>query len=94
MFTNSSQRRVKFLKNYTTRKDKKWYEKYLLPFMKIGDEVIALFSVDYKLVLPEFKDIDPVEMEELKAWAIEEFDIPNDKVEAKLESGFELMFEF
>lgn len=70
----------------------KWYEKFLVPFVKMGDELMALFSVDYKLVLPEFGEIDAEEKAELLAWAQEKFDIPQDNVEEKVEQAFKYMF--
>lgn len=44
-------------------------------------------------VLPELKDLDAQEKEELKAWAATEFDLENDKVEAAVESGLNVAID-
>lgn len=71
-------------------KDLKWYQK-ITPVMKLGDEILALFTVDYKLLVPEFKDITPEEEEEIKAWARKEFDIDDDALEGKIEKGMDVI---
>lgn len=63
----------------------KWYDKWLFPFTKLGDEIFAMFSVDYKLIVPEWKDLDEVEKAELKVFAQEKFDIPQDEIEGVIE---------
>ena len=55
--------------------------------MMIGDELFALTGVDWKNLGNEFKDIDPVEMKELYAFAEEKFDIANDEVEVIVEKS-------
>jgi len=71
----------------------KWYQRFLFPLGKVGDEIIAMFSVDYKSVLPEFNDIDEEEKAELLRRAQEKFDIPQDKVEQVVESCFVVAFK-
>lgn len=42
-------------------------------------------------IVDEYYDLDLNEMEELKVYFKEEFDIPNDKVEEKIEKAFNLI---
>ena len=44
-------------------------------------------------VLPELKDLDVAEKAELKAYAMAEFDLANDKVEAAVEAGLSVVID-
>jgi hypothetical protein len=70
-----------------------WYDKYLFPFAKLGDDVIKLFSVNYKEVIPQFKDLDDEEKAELLRRTVEKLDIPQDKAEIVIEKSFLLIFK-
>jgi hypothetical protein len=67
----------------------KWYEKLLKsPIIKISQDVITVIGVDWKLFPKEIKDVSSAEMEELKAFFIQNFDIPEDNIEAIIKQVF------
>jgi hypothetical protein len=73
--------------------EEKWYKKYLGNIIALSDEVMGLISVNFLKVIPEYKDLSQEELDELKARAIEKFDIPNDEVEAVIERIFEIILK-
>ena len=53
----------------------------------------AVASLKSGKVLPELKDLDAEEKMALKAWAAEELDLENDKVEAAVEAGLNVAID-
>jgi hypothetical protein len=57
--------------------------------LKEAEHIIPIFnelvSIKYSLVLPEIKDISPIEGQELVACFCEHFDIPQDNIENPVE---------
>lgn len=53
------------------------------------DEIAAVPGIvkSWKDVVGELKDLDPAERQELHAFVVTEFDIPNDKVEVFVENA-------
>ena len=58
----------------------------LIAFLPTIPEVIANAPEAYA----QFKDFTPEEIVEFKAWATDEFDIPDDELEAKIEEIFSI----
>ena len=52
---------------------------------------VAIVAANAGGALAELKDIDQGEIEELKAWTAEEFDIPDDELEAKIEEAIAIV---
>lgn len=63
----------------------------LKPASKILDEVYALFKTDFKAVIPEYKDIDSVELAQIYEHFRIKFDIPQDRVEEIVERAFAVL---
>ena len=61
----------------------------------IGFSAVGLIGAvkDRKEILDEYKDLDDAERDELHTYFVEEFDIRNDEVEAKIEKGFEFLLK-
>jgi hypothetical protein len=55
--------------------------------IKLADEVMALPSVDWKLLDDEFKDLSEEEMKALYSYAEAKFDIPQDLIEVIVEKA-------
>jgi len=68
----------------------KWYQKVAL-CANVLDEIFDLTKVDFKVVIPELKDIDESEKTDLIEWGKEKFDIPQDEVEAVIEEGLGIL---
>jgi hypothetical protein len=71
----------------------KWYDRYLFPMVKITDDVIAMFTVNYKLILPEIKDLSDAGKDELIKRVCDKFDIPQDNVEQFIEKIMASIFK-
>jgi hypothetical protein len=61
--------------------------------LKMSDELIGLAGLDVAKLKAQFKDLDGAEKEELLAHAKQKFDLENDALEAKIESGLDLALE-
>jgi len=59
-------------------------------FLKLVPLVPKLVSVEYGKVLPELKDLSPEEAKELADLAKSEFDLADDELEGKVESGLQV----
>ena len=55
------------------------------------DELMALTSVDFKNLGNEFKDMDAVEMAELKKFMADKLDLGDDNVEKVVEKSIEIL---
>jgi len=60
--------------------------------MSLMDELMVLPSVDWTLMKEQAKELDPADMEELKAKAKEKFDIVDGKLELAIEQGLDLAY--
>lgn len=62
----------------------------LVTIFSFIDDLIALGGVivSWKDIIAEFKDLDDAEKQQLYQYVKDEFDIPNDKVEAFVENAF------
>ena len=63
----------------------------LTPVLKLYDEIMGILTVDFGQVIPEFKDVDSVESEEILELFKTKFNIPQDNVEAVVEKAFVLL---
>lgn len=59
--------------------------------LMLMDEVTTLGSVDFKAVLPEFKDLDASEKATLLAEVKTKFDLENDALEVAIEEGLMIL---
>lgn len=64
-----------------------------MKLVDLFDEVAAVGSIDWKQVVPAFKALDAAGRMELFAAIKAKIDLPDDKVEAKIEEGLGLMVE-
>ena len=65
----------------------------VMAVLPITDELLRLMSLSPVALKAQYKDLDDVEKEELRAHVREKFDIADDDLEAKLELGLELVSE-
>jgi len=70
--------------------DAGWFAR-LQPVANILDEVYDLSKVDWKSVIPEFKDLDEAEIAELKLFFEQKFDIPQDGAEVIVEKALGIL---
>ena len=73
-------------------KESTWFDK-LKPIAGVLDDLYALIGTDFKAIIPEIKDLDSLELEELKLYFEEKFDIPQDDIEKKIESMIGLVIK-
>ena len=71
----------------------KWYDRWLFPLVRLGDEAAGLFTIKFKEIYPEFKDLTSAEKEELVTRMKEKFDIANKELEIKVEAAFIILFK-
>ena len=88
--TENLKRAVKFVIDFTTQvaATKKFRFTTIFSFI---DDLLELGGVitTWKDVIAEFKDLDDVEKQAIYEYVKQEFDIPNDQVEAFVEDAFQ-----
>ena len=71
--------------------DKSW--KRFLKLFDLLDEAVDLLKVEWSGIKDEYLDLSDVEKLEIRQMMMDKFDIPNDRIEAVVESSFEMLFE-
>lgn len=64
-----------------------------LELANLFDELAALGSVDFKQIVPEFKDLDAVEKQEILAFAKDKLALVDKDLEAKIEECLGLVVD-
>jgi hypothetical protein len=62
--------------------------------LDIMDDLPALFGIDYQKALDEAKDLSADELKEIGDYIADDFDIPDDQLEAKVEESIKVALEF
>lgn len=57
----------------------------------LGDELYELIGLDFTQLKLEISEIDSADMDDIRAYFIEKFDLSHDEVEGKVEAAIELL---
>jgi len=64
-----------------------------LHLIEVGDELISLKDVEWANILNEFKDMDEVENAQVEMALKEKFNIPDEKIKAKVQGAIGVLFK-